>query len=184
MTLKFRLRRSAAFSLVEVVIAIGVASFALVTIFGLFGGLMKTSGENIARREIVESVDALRKLLQNQDFATSYDWITSNKELIYVSYRADSDGTPDPSSLTVVGKWIDPSVEAASAYEEARAGLWIKAKMAISPSNPGGASPPSSADSYTGAMVAALVTLDAVQASDQTPSSSLARIEATLAIRR
>lgn len=172
----------AGFSLVEVVIAIGIVSFALVTIIGLFGGMMKTSAENSSRREIVEAVDALRQLLQGQDFATSYSWVKNSKDLLYVTYRANADGTPNPASQTVAGKWIDPSTESATTYETARSGHWIKGKITVSPSNPGGSSLPATAASYSRTMVAALVTLDAIQNPAQSSTNSLARLETTIAI--
>lgn len=183
MTSGLRPRSPGAFSLVEVVIAIGIVSFTLVIIFGLFGGMMKSSEENSARREITEAVDALRQVLQNQDFSTSYSWIAGTKDLVYVNYRAETDGTPNPSSPTVTGKWIDPAAENPDLYEEARSGHWIKARITVSPSNPGGANLPA-VDAYPRAMVAALVTLDAVQSPGLPSANSLARLETTLAIRR
>lgn len=137
-----------AFSLIEVVLAIGIVSFALLTIIGLFGGMMKSSGDNTQHREMTEAVDALRSCLNATNFASAYDWVKNGKEFLYLTYKTGSNGTPDPNSQTVAGIWTNADATGLDVYEPARSGRWLRAKLSVSPSNPGGTNLPA-VSSYT-----------------------------------
>ena len=153
----------AAFSLVEVVIALGVASFALLTIIGVFGGVLRTSEENTDRQALADSVDTLRSYLNATNFSATYDWVKGGKELLYVTYKADADGEPDPASSVVSSRWMPDDAPDVAALEAAREGRWIRARLGVSPSNPGGTNLPA-LNAYTKAGLFILAELDSVEA--------------------
>ena len=127
------------FSLVEVVIAIGIVSFAMLTIMGLFGGVMKSSGENSDRRELAEAVDSLRAYLnETVGFSNSFALAQAHQEVLYLTYFAATNGVPQSGSGHVFGFWTNSAATGLDAYEQARSGRWLKAKLSISPSNPSG----------------------------------------------
>lgn len=175
-----------AFSLVEVVLAIGIVSFALLTVLNLFGGMMKSSNDNSHRREFAEAVDALRSSLTDTNFAGSFSnvltWAGNNKELVYVTYKANDDGTPNATSETVTGKWIDPAAGSTATYDAARSGRWLRARLQVSPSNPGG----TNLANYARSMVFLQADLDSLATPDQIgqTNTSSSTLKTTLAIRR
>ena len=173
-----------AFSLVEVVLAIGIVSFALLTIIGLFGGLLKSSAENNQRRALAEAIDALRRTLQTGNFHTNYQLISQNKTLLFVTYR-ERNGNPDSSSASVLSRWLDPdSTSDLDSYDKARTGMWIRAKLKVSPGNPGGTSLPANPDDYLRAMVRAIVTLDSIPLPDKNLPPSPPILETEIAALR
>lgn len=172
-----------AFSLIEVVLAIGIVSFALLTIIGLFGGMMKSSGDNTQRREMTEAVDSLRSHLDATNFASAYDWTKAGKEFLYVTYKAGSNGVPDPASQTVIGLWTNADATGLEAYEPARSGRWLRAKLSVSPSNPGGTNLPA-VGAYTRASLFVLAEIFPVAAPEQQIPANSSRLQATLAILR
>ncbi|MCX7869668.1 MAG: hypothetical protein N2322_06925, partial [Terrimicrobiaceae bacterium] len=117
-----------AFSLVEVVMALGIVTFALVTVIGLFGGLVTRAGDNTERRSMIEAVDALRGHLLLSGFTNSYNWARSTNELLYVNFRADISGQPAANGQRTLGRWLAVNDNNITAYDEARAGRWIKAR--------------------------------------------------------
>lgn len=131
--------RPPAFSLIEVVLAIGIVSFALLVIIGLFGGVLRSSSDNAGRRGMSEAVDSLRSYLtETAGFTNTFNWAKAQTNLVYVTYLSDSNGNPDPASQNVVGIWTNSSGTGLNAYDAARAGRWLTAKLKVSPSNPGG----------------------------------------------
>lgn len=127
------------FSLVEVVIAIGIVSFAMLTIMGLFGGVMKSSTGNTDRRELSEAVDSLRSYLNEKvKFSNTFTLAQGNQEVLYLTYFASTNGTPQAGSGHVVGLWTNSDATGLEPYEQARSGRWLRAKLSLSPSSPSG----------------------------------------------
>jgi type II secretory pathway pseudopilin PulG len=174
---------SSAFSLVEVVLAIGIVSFALLTIIGLFGGIMKSSGDNSRRREMAETVDSLRSFLNRTNFDTAYGWVRSNKEFLYLTYRVGSNGIPDTNSQVVGGLWTNADASGLEAYELARSGSWLRARLGVSPSNPGGTNLPAAAGNYSRASLFVLADIAPVAGTTQTATNS-SRLQSTMVITR
>jgi len=134
-----RSRKASGFSLVEVVMAIGIVSFAMLTIIGLFGGIMKSSSENSDRRELAEAVDSLRAYLnESVGFSNSFALARTHGEVLYLTYFAETNGVPKSGSEHVFGFWTNSAATGLDAYEQARSGRWLRAKLSISPSNPSG----------------------------------------------
>ncbi len=152
----------------------GIVSFGLLSIVGVYGGMLTNSRDNVDRREAGEAIDALRTVLnEREDFATVFDWTRAgNKELVYVNYRAnstDSTGSPDSNGDSVMGIWIDPSSPPSgypSSFEAAREGRWIKAKLQVSPNNLPEALSGSAVD-YTKSLLIVQVDLEPVPVPDQ-----------------
>lgn len=171
------------FSLVEVVLAIGVAAFAVISIVGIFGGVLRSSEDNAERLELAQAVDSLRTSLDDTNFTMSFSnictWATTQKRLVYVTYKVDSGGSPNVSGESVAGKWLDPEKEATAQYDAARAGRWIRGRLSVSPSNPGG----SNLANYSRATIFVLAELDAIADPSQTNSLS-ATFQTTIAVLR
>ena len=166
-----RLFSPSAFSLVEIVLAIGIVSFSLLTIVGLFGGMMKTSGDNIHRRQMIETVDSLRAYLHATNFNSAYDSVRTNQEFLYLTYKQGADGSPDINSQTVSGKWTNGDATNLDSYESARSGRWLRAKLNVSPSNPSGTNLPAAA-SYSNATLFVLADIWAIATPGQTTSNT------------
>jgi type II secretory pathway pseudopilin PulG len=117
------------FSLVEVVLAVGIVTFAIIVIVSLFGGLLSRHKEVTDRQEVINAMGALNSHLETGvTFPVAFTWAKANNhELAYVLHRADASGTPSPSGTNVVGKWIDAGdVASSTAMDSAREGQWIK----------------------------------------------------------
>lgn len=170
------------FSLVEVVIAIGIVSFALLVLVAVFGGVLRTSDDNADRQEIAESVNSLRGYLSASDFATVYGWTQSGKELLYVTYKAGPDGTPNPAASEVSSKWMAADASNITSLDAARSGRWIRARLGVSPSNPGGTSLPALA-SYARASLFVLAEMDYVE-TPSVPLKNHGRLQVTLSAHR
>ena len=133
---------SQAFSLVEVVVAIGIVAFALLSVLGLFGSIAGNTRDQIDQRDLLESVDPLRTWLnETVPFDMVYQWVAGEdaavKELLYVTYYADESGDPVPVAqatndpkVTPRGVFIDPDQgDDLSPLELARASNWIKIRL-------------------------------------------------------
>jgi type II secretory pathway pseudopilin PulG len=63
------------FTLVEVVLAIGVVSFALLAIFGLFSTSLQNDAQVVDEVEALSATKALPAFLKAQGFVTVYTWL-------------------------------------------------------------------------------------------------------------
>lgn len=74
--------KSAAFSLIEVVLAVGIVSFALLAIFGMFGVSLKTSTDTISQHEVLGMTRSLNDFLRSTNpasgFSNASNWIGSD----------------------------------------------------------------------------------------------------------
>ncbi len=154
------------FSLIEVVIAIGVVSFAVLSVVGLFGGIMQTAGNNTNRRELANGYGSLRYFLENQGFPRAFAWAGGGQELMYVTYRSDNNGDPSEDSDVIAARWLNPDEDDPTSFESARVGRWIKAKLAVSPSNPGGTSV-GSLENYKSGFLLVVADIDVVAIPEQ-----------------
>ena len=167
-----RVTKPQGFSLVEVVIAVGIVAFSLLVVLSLFGGMVSQSRENIDRRDLVESVDALRAFLNDRNSAQFDDllsWVESGKqELVYIVYHADANGNPDPLSETTRSTWLDPSITDVAPYDQARVGSWIKAEIQEAPASlqPGETEIPSDAGTFSHSYFNSQIDLAAVPVPD------------------
>jgi type II secretory pathway pseudopilin PulG len=172
------------FSLVEVVMAIGIVSFAMLTIIGLFGGLMKSSSENSDRREQVEAVDSLRAYLnESVEFSNAFVLARDREEVLYLTYFADTNGVPQSGSEHVFGFWTNSTATGLDAYEQARSGRWLRAKLSISPSNPSGTNGTTFSDYSNKSLLFVNAEIRVIAAPGQAATNQGA-LTTTLAVRR
>jgi type II secretory pathway pseudopilin PulG len=123
------LRSPRGFSLVEVVLAVGIVTFAIIVIVSLFGSLLSRHKEVADRQEAINATGALNAYLETEvTFPVAFSWAkATSHELAYVLHRADGGGAPSASGTNVVGKWIDATnATASTAMDSAREGKWIK----------------------------------------------------------
>jgi type II secretory pathway pseudopilin PulG len=146
------------FSLVEVVLALGIVAFAVTVIFALLGTLTSSDQENRERKELIAAVDGLHQYLQKDvPFDTAFLWAKENTrpELIYVTYRARRDtAAPDPGSVSVRSVCFESGSPPypIENLEAAREGRWVKARLVFSPDlTPDGTALPANADDFDSA---------------------------------
>ena len=76
---------AAAFSLIEVVLAVGIATFAMVAIFGMFSVSLKSSAETISQHEVAGMTrsfgDFLRSTNPASGFSNVSNWIGADPGL-------------------------------------------------------------------------------------------------------
>ena len=120
-------KRSAGFSLVEVVLAVGIVGFALLSIFSLFSVSLQTNNATIEQVEALSAVKALPAVLQsvkdtstppNQGFIPVYNWManasnptpvtsstaTASAPLLYAFNYPTTAGTPAPGATGQTGQ--------------------------------------------------------------------------------
>lgn len=81
--------RRRAFSLVEVVVAIGVVSFCVLILIAILGRSSANVGELVDDDEMHRIITTLDTFLQNAGLTTVYGWVQSNQNLRVYSYAAD-----------------------------------------------------------------------------------------------
>ena len=67
----------AGFSLIEVVLAVGIVSFALLAIFGMFGVSLKTSADTISQQEVAGMTRSLGDFLRSTNPATGFSNVSN-----------------------------------------------------------------------------------------------------------
>ncbi|MDX2082202.1 MAG: hypothetical protein SFU53_15565 [Terrimicrobiaceae bacterium] len=71
--------KKAAFSLVEIVLALGIIGIALLAIFGLFGTALRSNSETLSQQEVLglsrSFTDFLRSTNSGAGFTNVYDWV-------------------------------------------------------------------------------------------------------------
>jgi len=160
---------SGGFSLAEVVLALGIVSISLLAIFAVFAGTVKSSSDLSDRRMLLESVDALQAYLnESSGFEQVFDWVSGGNEdpqdLVYVSYRADAAGDPDPQAEQTRSIWVEP--DEAPNYDAAREGKWVKAWLEFDPDANAAADLTGNAADFEQAVLVVRVTMAAVGTAD------------------
>jgi len=67
----------AGFSLIEVVLAVGIVSFALLAIFGMFGVSLKSSSETISQHEVLGLTRSLNDFLRSTNPAAGFSNVSN-----------------------------------------------------------------------------------------------------------
>lgn len=95
--MKFSAPQKMAFSLVEVVLSIGIVSFALLAIVGLFGNALQSKGETISRQEVLALTRSMPVALTNSavssGFAEVYGWVRQTNSRPEILAFPGSDGS-------------------------------------------------------------------------------------------
>lgn len=181
------------FSLIEVVLSVGIVAFGIVAIIGVYSGLLGRSAENSERHRTMESVDALRAFLNTESpFPTVLEWVRDGKELLYVTHASDPTGKPVPpgSGAEVRGVWLDPdnlpSGTTLDKFESARVGRWVRARLQLASSgNPAGVtSLPGDAGTYPESYFVAMVEMDTVSDPNNQAMPENPRFQFSVGVRR
>jgi len=98
----FRSGRLRAFTLIEVIIAIGLVATVMVTLVTLAGYIYGISREIRAKQEALRLMGAVESYVASADFDTVYGWAAAGEDLVAYRYWGDPvatprlDGTPVP----------------------------------------------------------------------------------------
>lgn len=79
----------AGFSLIEVVIALGILSISILVLVGLLAPSLRNVGDILQDDENRRIIGALNTRLENEGLATVYQWVKTGKTLSAYSYAAD-----------------------------------------------------------------------------------------------
>jgi hypothetical protein len=138
-----------AFSLTEVVIALGVFAFVIVSNYALFGLSINEIRQVSDRDSAVRAAGALQNGLRQKPWADVFNWVAQGRSVMVYNYKASltakrSDGTPSPyTGVGVAGK--DYQVTGGMRFtddpelandDRARDGSLFLARLQVSAANP------------------------------------------------
>ena len=164
-----------AFSLIEVVIAVALFSFALVSVLVLFGNLVNNADGLAKRREALNMAESLRDHLNFRGTNPGEDWSNaltkisagSNADLYGVAVRWNyANDAKDTNSDQIKFVWTNGAGTAS--YDDARVGPLYRVKLELASSN----SPGTNIANYSNALVVARATFYAVGAAVATLPSN------------
>jgi hypothetical protein len=153
--MKFKQRVLVAFTLVEVVLAVGVVSFALLAIFSLFSTALRTNSETLSQQEALGVTRAFTGYLgsTNVGFSNVFTWAKDPVAAPEVYIYSDEDGAFQyglGSDTAFVGKLAArPGRLFRMVLELSRNMPLRDASGAISEARPSASVLPASAASYT-----------------------------------
>lgn len=128
--MKIRLHGRKGFSLVEVVMAVGIIASALLIIVALFGTLIKGQREAIDDKVIVDSLGAFNSFIESEvSFDDAYKWATGEGRLLYAQYLSDSQGESSTAGRNHRAKWMKEEDSAISQISSAEVRRWIVAVL-------------------------------------------------------
>lgn len=148
-------RSRGGFSLPEVMLALAVFAFVMVSNFALFGLSLRTMKETTGRDEVIRSTSAIQDVLRKQSFSVVFNWVqgATPPTLFAYNYRGKlgavrSDGTLDvyTASGGVNGKDYvvvpglrllgDPYLDGATGDLKAKEGALYRLFPEVSKGNP------------------------------------------------
>ncbi len=171
----------------EVVLALGIVAFAIITIVALFGSLNQRAAETMERRAAVGAMDSLKTFLRHQkDFPAVYQWAQGGpKELVFIRFRADANGAPKSTGGTQVRSvWLEKPVANKADYEAAREGRWMGARLKLSATLNPVPSLPATAALYTRASLIFDADLYSIPDPDIFPPNAAPVLSGAVAVRK
>ncbi len=174
---------AAAFSLIEVVIAVALFSFALVSILILFGNLINNADGLAKRREAMSMAESLRDHLNFRGTNAGKDWSNalekisngSAADLYGMAVRWDwSNNEKNANSDQTKYIWTNGS--GVASYDDARTGPLYRVKLELASSN----SPGTNLANYTNALIVAQATFYSVGAAGTTLASNAPSVASVL----
>ncbi len=132
------------FSLIEVVLAVGVVAFAIIAIIALFGSSLESSRQVTDEDEALGIVRALPAFLQQQGFNTVYGWIVASSTTptgAATLYGYNIVPTPlnattavaDSAQMAVIYSSTNPSLTSGATAYQTRAGRLFAIQLSMSP---------------------------------------------------
>jgi len=92
-----RFQSLSGFSLVEVVLAIGILTFALIAIFGLFGSSLRSKAETLSQQEVLALTRSFAGMLGNPEFSGGftnvYAWVRQTNTMPEILAFLNTQGT-------------------------------------------------------------------------------------------
>jgi type II secretory pathway pseudopilin PulG len=168
-----------AFSLIEVLLAVGVVGFALLAIFALVGGSLNANSEAATQQEALGVSNALKNYLNEQvkknGFSTVYGWIKGGSTPELYGYNV-AEATGSQSAQGVIRNAVNDS-GVIGTEKTKRTGRLFRIQLSLSPNMPimtaAGTSPtyvshptagdlPSNADNYLEAVLPIQVLMKSV----------------------
>lgn len=123
--------RKAGFSLVEIVLAVGIVSIALLAIFGMFGSSLQSNAETLSQHEVMgvtrSSVDFLQATNEGAGFTNVFGWVKTPSSAPEIYAYAAANGTFD------IGLGSDEAFMGAADQPTARL---FRLVLALSPNMP------------------------------------------------
>lgn len=182
------------FSLVEVVLAVGIFAFALVSILYLFGGLMDNASALAKRREALAMSESLRNFLNfrsvtnsGADWEKAYQLVFDGADAGLYGMAAKwnvTNGAPDPTSKEITFLWSTNTGDI-STWEPARMGPLYRVKLELATSNNPTNSLPPSAVNYPYPLIVARATFFTVgRVGGSLPSSASPAASAIIPVLR
>lgn len=179
----YRIRR--AFSLVEVVLAVGIVSFALVAIIALIGSALASARESLAQHEALDARRAVSEyLVQKAGFSEMYAAVKAAQPPVLFAFKYPANpttGEPDAAMppLMAVLTAGDPQLAARSS---ARIGRLFRVQFTLSPTyeietasgfvaRPSPANLPSSPDDYLHSALGLTATIHQVPDTTHVPAA-------------
>jgi len=149
-------RSKAAFSLVEVLIAVGIIALALIPMIGLLGAIMGNARETATQNEALQTLPSLNDFLQRQGFTTVYGWAATPSTQPAVFAYTYLDNTTGRVVRAIVAPDNAAALLATTSYQTRR-GRMFRAVISFSKNPPPATSafptgspwPPASQASYT-----------------------------------
>jgi uncharacterized protein (TIGR02598 family) len=130
---------SRGFSLIEVVLAVGVVAFAIISVLALFGQSLQSARQVTDEDEALGIARALPAFLQAEGFNTVYGWLSSNSTPTIYGYNispAALSGTTYTGQQAVICTSTDTLLTGTSAGYATRLGRLFEITLSLSPNMP------------------------------------------------
>lgn len=128
------------FSLIEVVLAVGIVAFAMVAILGLFGSSLQSTQQVDNQDEALGIVRALPAYLQSQSFQTVYGWVQTPSTMPalygYTLLPSPLQSGTDSAQQTVIHSGTDTALTTGSTSYTHRQGRMFAIQLSLSPNMP------------------------------------------------
>jgi len=164
-------RKPGGFTLIEVILAVGIFTFAILALLGLFGSSLRSVGQVEDASRVPAVMGAVQAWIDGETFADVYTGVANQRTLELLCYvEVAGSGTSRTETLRVLR--IDATGGDRSAFSGA-AGAVFKADLIASPMNPDvGSALPARADTWAHGYVAMDVSIYTLPAPE--PGESLA----------
>jgi prepilin-type N-terminal cleavage/methylation domain-containing protein len=185
--LQLRTPQRRGFSLVEVVMAVGIIASALLIIVALFGTLIKGQREAIEDKIVVDSLGAFNSFIESEvSFDDAFQWATGEGRLLYAQYLSDSQGESSAAGRNHRAKWMKENDTAVSQISSAEVRRWIVAVLKWDEKlNPAAAAElPADADNYRETSMIFSADFYVLSSPDQDTANRQPALTATVAVNR
>lgn len=100
MPTRTKTEKRSGFSLVEIVMAVGIAASTLIVLLALMGSTVRQSREALDAQVLINVSEAVSNHLRGRPFAEVYHKLQADYELVACTWSANPDGSPEPVDRT------------------------------------------------------------------------------------